>query len=57
MNYQTKKEKIRQEAIDWQIKASEENLSYNELHIIAFHFWKLARRFGLLREFKENGII
>lgn len=57
MKYQTKKEQVRQEAIDWQIEASEKNLSYNELAIISFHFWKLGRRYGLLKEFKENGII
>lgn len=55
--YQELKEKVRQEAIDWQIDASERNCSYNELAIISFHFWKVGRKFGLLKEFRENGII
>jgi hypothetical protein len=57
MTYQNKKEMIRQEAIDWQIAMSELNLSYGELSIISFHFWKLGRKYGLLKEFKANGII
>lgn len=56
MDYQTKKAKIRQEAIDWQIEASNKNYSYGELACFARHFEKLGKRFGLLREFRENAI-
>ena len=32
-------------------------LSYGELAILSAFFTKAARRFGLVREFRENGII
>ena len=51
------KEDARQEAIDWQIWVSEQNLSYGELAEYQDYFTKLARRFGLTKEFRENGII
>lgn len=55
-NYQKRKEAIRQEAIDWQIESAEQNLSYGELFEIGNYFYKLGKRFGLLREFRENAI-
>lgn len=55
-NYQKRKEAARQEAIDWQSEASEQNLSYGELAEIGNFFYKLGKRFGLLREFRENAI-
>ena len=51
------KEDARQEAIDWQYWASEQSLSYGELAEYADYFGKLARKFGLTEEFRENGII
>lgn len=51
------KEEARDEAIEWQNWASNQNLSYGELAQYQNYFTKLARKFGLLREFKENGII
>lgn len=47
----------RQAAIDWQHWASEQNLSYGELFEYEDYFRKLAKRFGLTKEFRENGII
>ncbi len=47
----------RQYAIDWQEWASEQNLSYGELAEWQDVFEKIAVRFGLVEEFKENGII
>ena len=55
-NYQKRKEAARQEAIDWQYEASEQDLSYGELAVIGNYFYKLGKRFGLLREFRENAI-
>lgn len=55
-NYQKRKESVRQEAIDWQLEASEQDLSYGELAEIGNFFYKLGKRFGLLREFRENAI-
>lgn len=56
-NYQKQKEAARQEAIDWQIEASELNLSTEGVLIATAHFEKLGKRYGLLLEFRENGII
>ncbi len=47
----------RQYAIDWQKKASEENYSWGELAEFTEIFTTLGRKFGLLKEFKENGIL
>lgn len=47
----------RQLAIDWQTWSAEQSLSYGELAEWQAHFDKLAERFGLTEEFKENGII
>ena len=41
-------------AIDWQL--TENNVSYAELAAIGEYFHKLGKRFGLLKEFKENAI-
>lgn len=57
MTYQQKKEAARQEAIDWQYEAAEQNLSYGELADAQEHFEGLGRRYGLLQEFRENCII
>lgn len=55
-NYQKRKEAVRQLAIDWQLESAEQNLSYGELFEIGNYFYKLGKRFGLLREFRENAI-
>ena len=55
--YQELKEQAREQAIDWQQWQSEKNLSYGELADYQAKFEKLGRRFGLVREFRENAII
>ncbi len=55
--YQIKKENARQKAIDWQMECEERSLSYSEIAVASMYFEKLARRFGLIREFRENAII
>ena len=55
--YQIEKEKARQEAIDWQNDFDNHNYSYYELWLQQIRFEKLARQFGLRKEFRENGII
>jgi len=57
MNYYKMKVQARQEAIDWQLSLGERNYYMSELIEIIEHFIKLGKRYGLLREFKENGII
>ena len=56
MTYQQKKEQAREQAIDWQYETAEQNLSYGELAEAGEYFEKLGRRYGLLLEFRENGI-
>lgn len=53
--YRTRKEYIREEAIGFY--ADETNLSYESLMIAQDYFSKMAKRYGLIKEFRENGII
>ena len=55
--YQERKAEARQAAIDWQMDSTEQNYSYGELYEFRTHFEQLAKRYGLLKEFRENGII
>ena len=55
--YQERKEEARQQAIIWQIKTADNCSSYAELAKAVEHFSKLAKYYGLIKEFKENGII
>ena len=56
-SYAALKAAAREQAIDWQEWQSEQNLSYGELNYWMAHFERLARRFGLVREFRENAVI
>jgi hypothetical protein len=53
----TTKERARQVAVEWQHWASEQSLSTSELIMYQTILCALARKFHLIREFKENGII
>lgn len=55
--YQKRKEAARQEAIDWQADFGNHNYSYGELAFYSDYFEKKAKRYGLLREFRMEGII
>jgi hypothetical protein len=55
--YQLAKEKVRQEAIEWQQNFDQHNYSYYELYLQQIRFKKIARQYGLRREFIEQGII
>ena len=54
--YARNKAVARQEAIDWQNDFGNHNYSYGELAEFGYYFEKLGRRYGLLKEFRENGI-
>jgi hypothetical protein len=54
--YQKRKAEVREEAIEWQANFSEHNYSYGELAYYGDYFERLGKRYGLLREFKENAI-
>ena len=51
------KENARQKAMDWQTEYYNNNYSYGELIAFAEYFTRLAKRYGLITEFRENGII
>jgi hypothetical protein len=52
------KEQARSRAIEIQSYISEkENISYGDLFLLQEELYKLGKRFGLIREFKENGLI
>lgn len=55
-NYQKRKAEVRQEAIDWQLDFCNHNYTWGELATYGDYFYNLGRRYGLLREFRENGI-
>ena len=55
--YQERKNKAREEAKTWQFAISERNDSHEEIGNVGEYFIKLAKRYGLTKEFKENGII
>lgn len=56
-NYQQRKERVRQQASAWQDTFSMQNYSYGEIAEFQLYFERLARRYGLLTEFRENAII
>lgn len=57
MTYQEKKADVRQKAINFQQVFSECDFSYSEIIEYQDYFLKQGKRYGLLKEFRENGII
>jgi hypothetical protein len=57
MPYIKTKEQARQYGIDYQHWASKRSLGYGELLFIQNKLRIIAQKFGLIKEFKENGII
>ena len=58
MNKYTKgKINARNKAIEWEMDFENHNYSYEELTRFGNYFEKLAKRYGLVGEFRENGII
>lgn len=55
--YQRSKNAAREQAIAWQVNSAEQSPSYGEIAARQWQLERLARRYGLLREFRENGII
>ena len=56
-SYLKRKERAREKASEWQ--ADFDNHSYSQSELVEWHiyFTKLGTRFGLIKEFRENGII
>lgn len=55
MSYAERKAKARQEAIEWQ--AHFDCMDWQSVAEWTNHFAKQAKRYGLTKEFRENGII
>ena len=51
------KEEARELAVDWQNWQSERSMSYQEVAEWGDYFSEVAKKFGLTKEFQENGII
>ena len=54
--YASNKAVARQEAIDWQNDFCNHNYSYGELAEVRKQIEKLGKRYGWLKEIRENGI-
>lgn len=55
--YQRGKNAAREQAIQWQADFSDRSIPWAAIAAEQRHFEQLARRYGLLREFRENAII
>ena len=55
-HYNRLKESARTEAFEWQITSGDNPMSYNELAEVCKRFYTLGKRYGLLKEFRDNGI-
>lgn len=55
--YQKNKARTRQTAQAWQSAMAEAVTTWAELAEATTYFEKLGKRYGLIKEFKENGII
>jgi len=51
------KSQARQVGIDFQQWVSNQALSYGQLSAYQSDLYKMAKRFGLVKEFRENGIV
>lgn len=57
-NYKERKEAIRNEAIEFQYSFVDgKQWYYSEIAEITSYFEKQGKKYGLLKEFRENGII
>lgn len=54
--YQRAKENARNKAIEWQMNFDGKCFSWSEIAYYQSYFERLGRRYGLLAEFRENGI-
>lgn len=54
--YQKKQALLKNIAFDWQYELGETNTSWGELCACQNWFYDKAKKYGLVREFEENGI-
>ena len=57
LTYREKQAKLREQAIEWQGSFSDNNYSYGEIAEKQAYFEKEGRKYGLIKEFRENGIL
>lgn len=55
--YSVNKERVRKMAIEWQYDFYNHNYSWGDLAVYSEMFTRLGKRYGLIKEFRENGII
>ena len=55
--YQQAKATARNRAQEWQADFCKHNYSYAEIAAFQEMFYRLGKRYGLLTEYRENGII
>ena len=55
--YQRAKARARNMAVEWQMGFCDKDYSYSDLAYWGNYFLRLAKRYGLVEEFRENGII
>ena len=55
-SYQDKKENLKNIAIDYSLVFGDTNISWLEYAILTDYFRQYGRRYGLLKEFRENAI-
>lgn len=56
-SYYERQERARQEAIEWQADFGNHSYSWGEIFEWCDYFTELGKRYGLLEEFRENGIL
>lgn len=57
LSYEERKNQVRNEAIEFQNNFGQHNYSYGEIATYQEYFAELGARYGLTKEFRENGII
>lgn len=57
MSYKQLKANAIQKVMDWKNDYCNHDYSWGELAYWSDYFGKLAKRYGLIKEFRENGII
>lgn len=55
--YQKQKSKLRDFAIEWQRNLTDDNYSMAYFAYWGSYFYKYGKRYGLLKEFRENAIL
>ena len=55
--YRRYKARAEDTAIKWQLDFNNHNYSYGELVYFQDYFTRLAKRYGLIKVFRENGIL